>query len=173
MTLVLTEDILGELIRNFESRSGGWLDDATCLEIVAASFGLDDPLALLSAVSANPPANETDTTAPAAPLAPVVAFWQSGMLTSFITDYSSRRQPVVALLSGRDSVVVMSSTPPRIFEIIANDGVFDLRDLGPGPWPGNGETRILGSFPSPAQAFDHLCQRNQWEWTHSLADDVC
>ena len=81
--------------------------------------------------------------------------------------------PVVALLSGRDSVVVMSSTPPRIFEIIANDGVFDLRDLGPGPWPGNGETRILGSFPSPAQAFDHLCQRNQWEWTHSLADDVC
>ena len=172
MALVLTEDILGELIRNFEQRSGGWLDDATCLEIVAASFGLDDPLALLAAVSANPPpVAEGDV--PLAPTSPVAAFWQSGMLTGFITDYSSRRQPVVALLSGRDSVVVMSSTPPRIYEIIGNDGVYDLKDLGPGPWPAAAISQVMGSFPSPAQAFDQLCQRNQWEWTHSLADDVC
>ena len=174
MALTLTEEILGELIRGFQTRSGGWLDDATCLEVVAQSFGLADPLALLAELSDNPPPP------PAAPepeepvnYPPIVAFWRDGMLTSFITDYSSRRQPVVATLSGRDSIIVLSSAPQRIFEIAQDGEMIDVLDLGPGPWSPAQIPAPLGRFATPTHAFDHLCQIHHWEWSHSLAEDVC
>ncbi len=168
MPLTLTETILGDLVLAIQSRSEGALDDETCLDIIASSFGLDDPLALLSAVS--------DQSAPEKPpqkaLPPIPAFWQSGLLNSFITDYSSRRQPVVVILSGRDSIIALSSSPQEIFEIIDQDDTIKLLSLGMGPWP-KPPYALLGNYTSVAEAFDALCQRHGWDWSHSASADVC
>jgi hypothetical protein len=169
MPLILTETILCELVRALQTHSKGALDDEACLEIIASSFSLSDPLALLSAVSeAEPvaePAQEGNQSA-------VSTFWQSGLLNSFITDYSSRRQPVVLVLSGRDSIIVLSSQPQNIYEIAENQGRISLLSLGMGPWP-KPPFDLLGQFDTAANAFDELCLRNGWEWAHSSSDDVC
>jgi len=168
MPLILTETALGDLVRSMHIRSNGALDDASCLDIIAASFGLPDPLALLSAVSDPPVRNEPSRQS----LPPLPAFWQSGLLNSFITDYSCRRQPVVVILSGRDSIVVLSSAPQDIFEIAQHGDLIKVQSLGLGPWPKPPYT-ALGEYATPAQAFDALCQRNGWEWIHSTNAEVC
>ena len=167
MPLILTEQILADLVRALQSQSKGTLDDEMCLDIVADSFGLPNPLALVAAVSesgeAPPPVPEE--------VPPVLEFWQSGLLNSFITDYSCRRQPVVAILSGCNSIIVLSSAPARIFEIHQNGPAIHLDDLGSGPWP-SGPSQPIGQFDTPPQAFDHLCQMHGWDWSHSAMDDV-
>ena len=168
MPLILTETILGELVRALQSHSEGTLDDETCLEIIATSFGFNDPLALLSAVSESEPAPEESVEENRSP---VSAFWQSGLLNSFITDYSSRRQPVVLVLSGRDSIIVLSSQPQNIYEILQDQGRVFLQSLGMGPWPKPPFT-VLGQYSTPPEAFDALCRLNGWEWAHSSNDEV-
>ena len=168
MPLILTEQILGDLIRTIQTAAGSTLDDAACLELIAASFGLPDPLALLSAVSDG---SAPDTLAEPTVYPPVLEFWHSGLLNSFITDYSCRRQPVVAILSGCNSIIVLSSAPARIFEIHQNGPAIHLDDLGSGPWP-SGPSQPIGQFDTPPQAFDHLCQMHGWDWSHSAMDDV-
>ena len=167
MPLILTEQILADLVRALQSQSKGTLDDEMCLDIVADSFGLPNPLALLAAVSesgeAPPPVPEE--------VPPVLEFWQSGLLNSFITDYSCRRQPVVAMLSGHGSIILLSQSPLQIFEIAEGASDIDLKDLGACPWPSAPPKRV-GAFPTPALAFDHLCQTQNWDWSHSSINDV-
>lgn len=167
MALTLNEQILGDLIREIQSASDKPLDDATCLELIARSFGVPDPLALLSAAS-EAPAPETG---PTEILPPVLAFWKSGLLNSFITDYSCRRQPVVAILSGRDSIIILSTSPSKVFEIIQDNVHIRLNDLGVGPAQ-IAPPKLIGTFSTPAQAFDSLCQTHEWDWAHSTANDV-
>ena len=167
MPLILTEQILADLVRALQSQSKGTLDDEMCLDIVADSFGLPNPLALLAAVS------ESGEVPPPVPeeVPPVLEFWQSGLLNSFITDYSCRRQPVVAMLSGHGSIILLSQSPLQIFEIAEGASDIDLKDVGTCPWPSAPPKRV-GAFPTPALAFDHLCQTQNWDWSHSSINDV-
>jgi len=167
MALTLNEKILGDLIREIQTRSKGALDDVACLEIIAQSFGVADPLALLAEVSEAPEPDDL----PQESYPPVLAFWKSGLLNSFITDYSCRRQPVVAILSGRNSIVILSTHPSKIFEIIQQDVSILLNDLGSGPWSAT-PPLLMGKFSSPSEAFDSLCQYQGWEWVHSELGDV-
>ena len=168
MPLILNEQILGDLIRAIQSNANNTLDDATCLEIVAQSFGQADPLTLLSKISDAP----LEEPAKAEDLPPVLAFWKSGLLNSFITDYSCRRQPIVAVLSGTDSIIILSSLPSRIFEITQKGQAIHLNDLGSGPWSAMDPIDKLEEFTTPAKAFDKLCQMHHWDWSHSAMNDV-
>lgn len=168
MPLILNEQILGDLIRAIQAHANETLDDATCLEIVAQSFGQADPLTLLSKISDTP----VDEAPAAEDLPPVLAFWTSGLLNSFITDYSCRRQPIVAVLSGSDSIIILSSSPSRIFEIAQVGPSIHLNDLGSGPWSIVDPIEKLEEFSTPAKAFDKLCQMHHWDWSHSAMNDV-
>ena len=170
MTLILTEQILGDLIRAIQLESNGAMDDASCLEAIARGFGFSTPLELLSAITETPPPVAAIEPEPTTVL-PVLDFWRSGLLNGFITDYSCRRRPIVVFLSGRNSIIIISSAPPRIFEISQNDEVIELRDMGSGPEVSQ-EVSPLGHFDTPFQAFDMLCRMYRWEWSHSSAEDV-
>jgi hypothetical protein len=164
VALILTEQILSDLVSNIQSNAQAAMDDETCLVIIARSFGYKDHLDLLSAITESPPVPKS----PAHNSGPLLDFWQSGKLNSFITDYACRKHPVILALGGDNSLIILSTSPPKAIKIIEGNGSILLTDLGPLPLSLAAPPTILGNFVTPHQAFDALCQWNDWDWFHSV-----
>lgn len=144
-----------------DMRTAAHLDKSLrdCLDLVANAFGYDS--------------HDQLTAAPAEPdLAQgrgdeILRFWQSPALSDFITDYASRRNPVVLALGGDGSIIAAETHPNTVFEIRATVNGFTVFDLGLGPFSPNDYDRVripLGTHATIAQAFAALAQSQNWEW---------